>query len=497
MGSETRVKDSFTDGVATGGAEQRPEDRGPDKVEEPQHIEDQAVADAGHGRPDQQRPDKAPHAADQPGKTGDGPDLVLVKELGRHADHRDGGTLVGEPGNAEEGDGHSGGGDKVEQRDERHQAGGQGEGDALGVDEGDPTAVQPTGKQARKETARVGGEERQPGEEGDLLQIQMADGDQIEGHPEAQRGPGGVCEHPGQGDGPEVAPGQQRFQRDAVRDLCAFRFPANQREFVLRDEGMFFRGAVGDKPEHGPGNPEDAGYDEGDAPVVMDDGPGDHGWGEHGSGRGADTVDPAGQATLPGREPLGGDLHPGGVEGGFGKANTHPEYHHGDPGAEEPGQRVKHGPEDGHHGEDPAYAEAVHDVAGTDPAHRVGKVKGGGDPGILLFGKADIFQHGRGGDTKGIAGQVVGDGAQHDQDNNVPSQILDFHSSGHPFLFVKEQVLMSCLNGARAKPLPAGDTEARDVLGLYGLSGYACVLPLLMRLSWSNSGNSHPHPVRV
>lgn len=284
MGSETRVKDSVTGGIGTGNAEQGPEQGGPDKIEEAQHVEDQAVADTGHGGPDQQRPDKSPHAADQPGKAGDGADLVLAEEFSRHADHRDGGTLVGEPGDAEEGDSHPGGGDKVEQRDKHHQAGGQGEGDTFGIDEGDPAPVKPLGKQARKEATCVGGEERQPGEEGNLFQIQMADGDQIEGHPEAQRGPGGVRKQAGQRDGPEVPPGQQRFQRDAARDFRALCFAANQAELLFRDEAVFFRGAVGNQPEHGPDNPEDARHDKGDAPVVMDDGPGDHGRSEHGPG---------------------------------------------------------------------------------------------------------------------------------------------------------------------------------------------------------------------
>lgn len=284
MGSETRVKDSVTEGIGAGNAEQGPEQDGPDKVKEAQHIEDQAVADTGHGDPDQQRPDKSSHAADQPGKAGDGANLVLAEELGRHADHRDGGTLVGEPGDAEESDSHPGGGDKVEQRDKHHQAGRQGEGNTFGINKGEPTPVKPLGKQARKETACVGGEKRQPGEERNLLQIQMADGDQIEGHPEAQRGPGGVCKQAGQGDSPEVTPGQQRFQRDAARDTVERRFAANQSELLCCHEGMLFRGAVGNQPEHGPGNPENACHDEGDAPVVMDDGPGDHGGSEHGPG---------------------------------------------------------------------------------------------------------------------------------------------------------------------------------------------------------------------
>lgn len=209
MGSETRVKDGVTEGIGAGNAEQRPEQGGPDKIEEPQDVEDQAIADTGHGGPDQQRPDKSPHAADQPGKPGDGADLILAEEFRRHADHRDGGTLVGEPGDAEESDGHPGGGDKVKKRDKHHQAGRQGEGDAFGINKGDPAPVKPLGKQARKKTACVGGEKRQPGEERNLLQIQMADGHQIEGHPEAQRGPGGVRKQAGQGDSPEVTPGQQ------------------------------------------------------------------------------------------------------------------------------------------------------------------------------------------------------------------------------------------------------------------------------------------------
>lgn len=219
---------------------------------------------------------------------------------------------------------------------------------------------------------------------------------------------------------------------------------------------MLLRGTVGHAPEDGPEDAEDAGNDEGDPPVVVQDGPGDDGRGEHGSRRGADAVDPAGEPALPGGEPLGGDLHSGGVEGGFGQADAEAQYHHGDPRAEEPGQGVKHRPEDGHEGEDRAHPEPVHDVAGEDAADGIGQVEGGGDPGVLLLGKADLLQHRRGGNPERVTGQVVGDGAQHDKDNNVPSQVFDFHGVAPPFLRGKEQILL-LFPDASGTPKQPGD----------------------------------------
>jgi len=341
VGSQTRIEGVVAHGGGTGFAEQRPEQGRPDEIEEAQHIKDEVVADAGHGRADEQRAGKAAHAADESGKAGDGPDLALVEVVPGHADDGDGGALVGKPGDAEEGDGHPGAGDVVDERDQGHQEGRKGKGDPLGVDQGHPPAVEPFRAEPGEEAAHVGGEERQPGEEGDLLQVKMTDADEIERHPEPQRRPGGVSKHPGQRDGPEVAAGQQASDRDAATDHRC-RVPANQGELSARHQGMLLRGAVGHAPEDGPEDAEDAGNDEGDPPVVVQDGPGDDGRGEHGPRRGADAVDPAGEPALPGGEPLGGDLHPGGVEGGFGEADAETQYHHGDPRAEEPGQGIKH-----------------------------------------------------------------------------------------------------------------------------------------------------------
>jgi len=437
--------------------EQRPEQDGPDEIEEAQDVEDEVVADAGHGRADEQRAGEAAHAADESGKAGDGPDLALVEVVPGHADDGDGGALVGEPGDAEEGDGHPGAGDVVDERDESHQEGRKGEGDPLGVNQLHPPAVEHFRAEPGEEAAHIGGEERQPGEEGDLLQVKMADGDQIERHPESQRRPGGVGKHPGQRDGPEVAAGQQGFQRNVATDHRRD-VPASQGQLIRSQQGMLLRGAVGHAPEDGPEDAEDAGHDKGDPPVVVQDGPGDDGRGKHGPRRGADAVDPAGEPALPGGEPLGGDLHPGGVEGGFGEADAEAQYHHGDPGAKETGQGVKHRPENGHEGEDRAHPEPVHDVAGEDAADGIGQVKGGGDPGVLLLGKADLLQHGWGSNPECVAGQVVSDGAQHDQDNNVPSQVFDFHGVAPPFLRGREQILLCFPDASSSRHMP-GDRQ--------------------------------------
>lgn len=218
MGLQTWNKRAVARGGGTGLPEQRPEQGGPDEIEEAQHVKDEVVADAGHGRADEQRAGKAAHAADESGKAGDGPDLALVEVVPGHADDGDGGALVGKPGDAEEGDGHPGAGDVVDERHQGHQEGRKGKGDPLGVDQAHPPAVEPLCAEPGEEAAHIGGEERQPGEEGDLLQVKMADGDQVERHPEAQRRPGGVGKHPGQRDGPQVAAGQQGFERDAAVD---------------------------------------------------------------------------------------------------------------------------------------------------------------------------------------------------------------------------------------------------------------------------------------
>src|SRR4029078_7724075 len=83
--------------------------------------------------------------------------------------------------------------------------------------------------------------------------------------------------------------------------------------------GVALGGLVEEKPEDHPDEPEAAGDDEGDAPVVGDDGPGDEGRGEHGADGGTDVVDAAGEAALFGREPFGSGLHAGGVGGAFGE----------------------------------------------------------------------------------------------------------------------------------------------------------------------------------
>ena len=63
--------------------------------------------------------------------------------------------------------------------------------------------------QRREQAAQIGGQERQPGIERDLAQIEMPRGHQIKRHPEGQRAPGGIGQETGQSDAPEIPVFQQ------------------------------------------------------------------------------------------------------------------------------------------------------------------------------------------------------------------------------------------------------------------------------------------------
>ena len=58
---------------------------------------------------------------------------------------------------------------------------------------------------AAEEAAEVGGQERHPGEQRDLLQIEVAHVAEIERQPEGERAPGGVGQKSRERDAPEVA----------------------------------------------------------------------------------------------------------------------------------------------------------------------------------------------------------------------------------------------------------------------------------------------------
>ena len=261
------------------------------------------------------------------------------------------------------------------------------------------------GQIAAQNAPKIGRQKGHPGEQGDLFQVPVAFGHQIERNPKIEGLPSRFGQKPWNGDSP-IAAGQE----DA--------HPGS------RDHRLFQPGAGGGaieaKPGDGPQKSKRARGDEGGFPAIGQ-GKGDgHRGREHGAERCA-CIEPAdGLRALFRRKPLGNPLHAAGNGGGFAGAQEAPRRRQTAPSARQGVGGAGERPDGGEEGESESGAQPVQHPAANRLHHRIGDLKGAHDVGIFLGAEMHLRLQLRGEDGEAVAGQVVDGRARRDQGDNSP-----------------------------------------------------------------------------
>jgi hypothetical protein len=173
---------------------------------------------------DQQRKNQQAGITQRAGHPGGCGNLVLAKQVGRHRDHCYGERLMREAAQAEQRDGRIGASYKSDKPHAQHEDSANNEGAAPGVDDAEAESLlDPVGHQPAEEASEIRRQKGHPCKQGNVLQVHVADGAQIQRKPETQRAPGRIGKETRNRDAPEVALRQDfpnRWPRSVALQVC-------------------------------------------------------------------------------------------------------------------------------------------------------------------------------------------------------------------------------------------------------------------------------------
>ena len=261
-----------------------------------------------------------PVQARHPREAADRADLAQIEEIGaqRIDEHRD--RLVGETAEAKKGDGRIGRRDETDAaRPDHHQCGENDAPDARPHQRDAEGFHQERRDIAAKHAAEIRRQERQPGEESDLLQVHVPLARHVEGNPEAERLPRRFGEEARNGDRPEAPRREELRRRGLTRGSVRVGLPRQDLLALAgRKQSVLARRAVEGVPERRPEKADCAGDDEGPAPAERQRDRGDERRRDQRAERGADVEEADRDRLLLVRKPFRDRLHAGGNRRRFG-----------------------------------------------------------------------------------------------------------------------------------------------------------------------------------